>query len=256
MAPVTSELVVASWNIREAQPLDDLDDPDATERNRTDLVQMVDEHDIEILALQEVDFLADGTSATLDVLRSATPLKHLVARPLSPSSFVEGGWAGVAVLSRFPLTDRDTGEFLNPNLSSSGPDRRLSSHDKGFVAATVLYPSGGSFRVFCLHAMPYHLFGRDPAEAAFRHVWSDVADSIARYADGPLMVCGDFNASDRRLVLQTGNDLALTSTVGEQLTYKDMAADDVLVSDHFHGVDVRLLPNFSDHLLCLVRIGI
>jgi len=217
VASVTVELVVVSWNVREGLPVEGPDDP---EWARSAIVDTVRAHDVDILALQEVDFAPDGESPTLDRIRRETGLRHVAARPLSPSSYVPGWSAGLAILSRYPIVDSMVGEFLNPNLVTG----TVRSHDKGFIAATLSGPVSEPLHVVCLHAIPYHLFRRDPAEPAFRAVWQDVARAISKFETGPLLVCGDFNASDRDLVLKAGQQLTLMQLVRDAQTYKGAAA--------------------------------
>ncbi|MGQ0777083.1 MAG: endonuclease/exonuclease/phosphatase family protein [Pseudonocardiales bacterium] len=246
MASVT----VASWNIREALPVASTKD---VEYAREELVATVLDYGIDVLAMQEVDFSPVGDSATLRHVAARTGLVYHVARALSPSSYFDGHRAGVAIASRFPLPVRAEGEFLNPGLSTTLQGYRIASHDKGFVAATVQGSSEFTFRVISLHAVPYHLFDRDAEDEKFRRVWEDIASTIVPFAGEPLVVCGDFNASNRRLFLDAG-DLALTQVFPGVPTYKGMSVDDVLVSKHFRSTGTKVLANFSDHLLCLARL--
>jgi endonuclease/exonuclease/phosphatase family metal-dependent hydrolase len=251
VATVSDPFVVASWNIREALPPGS--GGDAARRSaRREIADVLRDNEVDIVALQEVDFDEHGSSPTLAYLMSATDLRHVSRLPLSPSSFFPGQAAGVAILSRLPAVPGRTGYFMNPGLSVEVDGRRLSSHDKGFVSLVVSLPNAGPLHAVSLHLLPYHVFRRSPSDPEFESVWSDATGQLAPFSKAKSVICGDFNSSDRSLLV--GPDKLDVSGTNFRPTYRGMAADDILISSSLKLSEARLLDNFSDHAVYIAAV--
>ena len=250
MAAVIRPLRVASWNVREGVP--------ATDGQQValavdEIVSLLSEHRVDIVGLQEVDFDADSTSTILTAIRSRTKLSHTAHHVLSDSSFKPAKFAGVAIASRYSLTDAVERKFLNPGIASGTGSDSMNMHDKGLVSAH-LSVHGHELRVSSLHAFPFHVFGRTAAEREFSFVWADITRALADKVTPSQIVCGDFNTTRRDLVLENRN-IALRRANVENATYMGEPLDDILFSDNFTLNSISVIPNFSDHHLCLTTFS-
>jgi endonuclease/exonuclease/phosphatase family metal-dependent hydrolase len=249
MATVTDYLHVATWNIHEGVPVGRKSfDKDAQEQ----LIRLVSQRQIDVLCLQEVDFDGSGHSRILDIISSRTNLKYIAQSILSESSFFSSKCAGVAIASRFPLKETHERGLENPRLVGQLGGNSIKTFDKGLVSAIVGAP-GFPFRAVSLHAFPFHLFGHYASDRSFTSIWQDLGAEISKLANYPLAVCGDFNTSNRDLVMQS-TKVPLVRVIGDVPTYEDKPYDDILVSSGLRANSSSTIENFSDHRLCLAKL--
>ncbi|QKV92861.1 endonuclease/exonuclease/phosphatase family protein [Streptomyces sp. NA02950] len=242
-------LTVASWNLHEGVPSSgvlDAPSPHTVE----EVVALLAERDVDIAAFQEVGFDGRGHSEVLDAVRKNTALRHVAAHPLHDSSFFPGRRSGVAVVSRFPVRDYRHYMLPNPRLHIHVDDKEIHSHDKGLVRATIAL-GHTELDVASLHALPFYLFQRAPDEADFKEIWDALSDELHRHVESrPLLVCGDFNTEDRRLVLNLDNPPLVSSLEGRH-TYRGRSVDDILYAPGISLVGIETIDNFSDHRACV-----
>ncbi|MFY1685638.1 endonuclease/exonuclease/phosphatase family protein [Micromonospora sp.] len=252
LATLTDRIRVATWNVREGLPAAS-DDVTRRPEALAQMVDLVDEFDIDVLALQEVDFTAEGESEVLSALLTRTALQYAATMPLSESSFEKGKRAGVAVASRYPVSRIGGVVLPNPRLSTTRGRTVMALHDKGMVSCTLDF-GFTEVTVASLHSFPFHRFGRDAGEPAFSGIWKSVSAALPRSDSGQVVICGDFNTEDRDLVLGSMEN-PMVRAFGEMATHNGMAIDDILFSaDLSPAVEPKLVSNFSDHELCMVDL--
>jgi endonuclease/exonuclease/phosphatase family metal-dependent hydrolase len=246
---MTWKIRVASWNVREGIRASEVE-PKHRAQEIVSAARLVRDQDIDVLALQEVDFDRNGDSAVLSGLLEATELHYVAAFPLSDSSFEPGKRAGVAIASRLPI-DGVAGHFLpNPHLAASAQGRRYSTHDKGYVRCAI---NVGFTRlvIASIHGFPFHRFGRRADEPQFADIWRSIPQHLQQGEDQDLILCGDFNTEDRRLLVDSF-DAPLAAAFTGFRTHNNMAIDDVLFSAGLRPATTpKVLENFSDHHLCI-----
>lgn len=251
MAAVTpSTLRVASWNLHEGLPADE-DGTSPSPDTSHEVAALLRDNGVDLVGFQELDLDTNGESVTLRRVVEQTALRHTVVQRLSESSFFSGRFAGVALASRYPLTDVTRHLLPNPQLSVGSGGKVLRSHDKGLLAATVQAP-GASFNAVSVHTLPFHFFRREADDHAFSGMWSALATSLQSLTGLPLVVCGDFNTEKRDLIL-AAESLHLDASMTGHKTYRDLGLDDILHSPHFTLACVEALANFSDHRLCVAE---
>lgn len=252
MAAVAPTLRVASWNLHEGLPAD-ADGSAPTADTSGEVAAFLLDNGVDIVGFQELDLDENGNSGILRRVVEQTPLRYTAVHRLSESSFFPGRFTGVALASRHPLTAVERRFLPNPHLSVGLGDTVIHSHDKGFVAATVLAP-GAPLNAMSLHAVPFHLFRREADDRAFSAVWLTLTASLRTLARRPLVVCGDFNTENRRLVLGDGSP-QLGAAMAGRATYRNLGLDDILHSPQLATESVKVLSNFSDHALCLAEFS-
>lgn len=249
---MTSLLRVGSWNAREGLPehcTTVAAQPDAL----APLVALLAEYDVDVLALQEIDFDPVGRSAVLDALRDS-PLGHVYAEPLSPSTYLPDHRAGLGIASRVPIVGHGLDLLPNPGLQIEANGQRMHSFEKGMIAGTVEF-DGLRVTVASVHALPFRRFGRTPDEAEFAPIWQALADELGKFDGDPLVVCGDFNTPRRDLLLDV-SDRVLARAIGDRPTHRGQSTDDILYSTELiPAAEPLVLPTCSDHELCLVYLA-
>jgi endonuclease/exonuclease/phosphatase family metal-dependent hydrolase len=242
-------LRVASWNVHEGIP----SGTDISDRAiREEVTDLLLRNRIDILGLQEVDFDASSRSSILETIQRNTSLRYSAQNILSSSSFNPICRAGVALASRYPLTDRRQILFSNPDLDTELNGASIRTHDKGAVSATAALP-GLDISVVSLHTIPFRLFRREADELEFQPLWTELSAELADLLVKPLVVCGDFNTARRDLVSRS-DELRLTRAILNKPTHRGQSNDDILYSGGFKATAVKILENFSDHRLCIAEL--
>jgi endonuclease/exonuclease/phosphatase family metal-dependent hydrolase len=261
MAAVNRTLRVGTWNLHEGVPADEVgswgrlrDRPGTAanaatlQRTTTTIVQLINELDMDIVGFQEVRFDQDFAADIVAVARD-TALRYVATFSLSPSSFFSGACAGVAIASKYPLTEIRKTKLPNPNLRKSASGEQISSHDKGLLSVRADV-QGRQVTLASLHMLPFHIFERSADDAAFATIWRRLAFELESLSRLPLIVCGDFNTPKRDFI-SAPETLALRSAIDGRPTYNDAAIDDILYSSQFSAGAVKTLGNFSDHAFCV-----
>jgi endonuclease/exonuclease/phosphatase family metal-dependent hydrolase len=249
VAAVTS-VRVATWNVREGHAVGGDRPP---KEFAEEAARLVNEYDIDVLALQEVDFDPAGRSAMISAIRGGTGLGHIGTLPLSPSSFAPRGRTGLAVASRYPLVGHQHATLPNPDLTVPTDRGLMHSFDKGLLECVVEI-AGRRFSMVCVHLFPFRRFHRDAADPDFRSVWSTLGTLLAEGVTDPMVVAGDFNSADRRLVLDN-TDVTLIPTMAGRPTHGDLSVDEIFYSSGLIAVRTEVIDSLSDHALCLVELA-
>lgn len=215
----------------------------------------IERHEIDVVALQEVDFDRSGRSRVLADIHANTELRHIEVFPYSPSAFFPGARAGVAVASRYPIVRKREFTLPNPGLRITRDGRTYDSYDKGMLACEI-EADGKALTVVSVHMFPFHMFERPADHDDFHEIWWTLRRHLGELgALRPLVVAGDFNTDDRRL-LRDVDGRPLTGTTQGQVTHRGYAADDILFSPEVPDPPrAQVLDTFSDHRLCLVDLG-
>jgi len=242
---------IATWNLHEGLPAG-IDHGPPQPSVFEDVAALINRLAIDVVCFQEVDYTPTGESGVLSAVAGRTSLRHIASHTLSPSSFFTGMSTGVAIASRFPLRDVERTMLPNPGLTTRVKSGEIGSHDKGHVSAKADF-WGREVSIVSLHALPFHVFGKEAADPRFGYVWTRLADGIANPRNKPTLVCGDFNTPQRELVL-TNSAVRFASAVGNRPTFEDLAFDDILYSEHFASRRIEVVPNFSDHGACVADL--
>jgi endonuclease/exonuclease/phosphatase family metal-dependent hydrolase len=242
----------ASWNLHEGLP-DGVEEGEIPQHVHDEIAGLIHDQQIDILAVQELDFGPTQTSTIMATLLRYTELRHQAVYRLSESSFHPGRSTGIGIASRYPLTSIEKIILPNPELSKQTKKRTLFSHDKGILSAISQVP-GGPVVVMSAHALPFHVFDEDAANPTFHNVWSRFAYTVDSAPPFPKVVCGDFNTPNRDLLLGQ-NHLPLSRAIGDRPTFRDLALDDILYSRDLVSRHTSVVSNFSDHAMCVAEFA-
>jgi endonuclease/exonuclease/phosphatase family metal-dependent hydrolase len=229
--PSARRLRVGTWNVREGWK------GEGDDTGTHDVVRLIQDLDLDVLALQEVPFQGIR-SPMLEAIARQTPLRHVAGHVLSQAMHVAGS-AGIALAARLPLDNVDRVILPNPELAANG----LRSFDKGLMTAW-LAGEDHMIAVGCLHMVPFRRFGRRAEEPAFGHIWNRAAKEIERVMLPLTFVGGDFNTPRRDLL-----DLPLDPA-------HSTARDAVLHSRAARPVALKTVETFSDHPVHVVEFAL
>ena len=249
-------LRVATWNVHEGLPRGRHDrgaNSGADVGRFDEIVSLLNEQAVDVVALQELDVDEDGTSMVMEAIRTRTALNFGALEPLSPSPFGNRHQAGIGIAGRFPLTDVRCGTLPNPQESMRDDLGSQELFDKGWISAALRVASG-ELAFMSIHAFPFHRFGTSAEDPRFVEVWARLASEIDDPSQEAFIAAGDFNTPDRGLILER-SQRPLASTFSGIPTHNGKPVDDILISTSLQPSSAPVaLDNFSDHQLCIVDI--
>lgn len=206
----------------------------------------------DFIAWQELEFLHDNSLAPLSAdLVESQGLDYFVGLPTSPSHFEGGHRLGIGISSRYAIMGIDYLHFTNPSLYVDWPDRRMCSHDKGMIWATIESPQC-KVTFAAVHYIPFHMFGKGADDPTCSRMWEETIKAIRAWK-GPALVGGDFNTNNRDLVLKHLPGWGSVALNMNSRPGHGRAFDDFLVSPLLRSMEVVMIPNFSDHYAVLTR---
>ncbi|MGF1504399.1 MAG: endonuclease/exonuclease/phosphatase family protein [Anaerolineae bacterium] len=212
------------------------------------VVAFIQEEDLDIIAVQE---LGEQQAQTLRDALSET--YHLALYP--------AGIPGTGVISRYPIVEADLLYFVNPALPH---------------AAVTIDVDGRDVSVYSMHPPPALWFqpGFPPIVYRSAQRYGDVQALVERLGPGPVIVMGDFNATEhsadwqllreaglRDAFWEQGTGFGMTFPQGGRYRGLDIPArlvriDYVWASDVFIVQDAWVGPDLgSDHMPVLAELG-
>src|SRR5207249_1413621 len=127
---------------------------------RYDCVECASSAKADVLLLQECGFTADDVEIKTAGNRLGLP--HIACLVYSQAAHTESGRAGLAVLSRYPITFTRRRLFTNPvGTVPLDAIARLHRFNKGTLTVVVDTPLG-AVNVMNLHSFPLRYYGLTP----------------------------------------------------------------------------------------------
>jgi len=145
----------------------------------------------DVVTLQEIHGNARSNQA--EEIAEALGMEFCISDFFSESHIAPGQNLGLAIMSRFAISDHQAVKFNNPRFSGvwAGSSAIVKSHDKGVTSCTI---EAGDYyiAVKTLQRVPMRKFGIDPFSPEGKAVFDDVA---ARLKDShtQVLIQGDFN---------------------------------------------------------------
>ena len=204
------------------------------------IVNVIKKESPDLVALQEIDVNVNR-SGKINQIAEISKRAGYTSFHFSKAIDHDGGDYGVAILSKFPLSDRET-HRLPTEASTKGEPRVLS-------LATVSLPGGQKIKFGSTHLDAQ----RDPVNRLMQ------ANEINRIASGialPTIIAGDFNAlenSDVMQIIQSSFSLTCKNCAPTVPQVNPRRAIDFIgfrPSGNFEVVSHRVVnePYASDHL--------
>lgn len=215
----------------------------------------------DVICLQEVHTpIAPDGPRQAEELANGLGMPYWTAVPcdtIQPSHLASDQFLSLAILSRWKIEQSSYTLLPNPRLHAQAPTGATwLSHDKGLLRAHIQWP-GNEITVFSVHALPFHLFGRDIMEDAFRPI-RGVMEGTILASRPPTIVAGDWNyeSVERMLpiVFQTGYTHAPEGVATEPA--RGRLLDHVLASSHWRITSSAVLSTRADHYLCCADLDL
>lgn len=256
-----SECVGTKWDVREGITSDDRSFSvfSAVEQ----IARKINDSHADIVCLQEYPITQNDHSMITEFIRSHTALPYFYGIDTYPSFLMQNGRIGIAIFSRYELTDCEYHPFINPGISKLSRSGKIYwSFDKGLITAKLTLGKT-PLTLVTGHAVSFSPF--DTKAEDYPESFREIENRAKAHKGENLVIIGDFNTENLFSILP-----ALSSYVSDVLDGATTVAglmegevfdggrklDYCLVSRGISSVKTEKLDNFSDHLFCLCHLQI
>ena len=249
---------IATWNISagintndyKGEFFDKNKETDIDDRCLNDIAKSIIENDIDVIALQEV--VTTKSFKYMEKLSQLTNLKYFDSFENSPCHLIENANFGISILSKYPIKLIKKQFFDNPHLTKQTQKGLYNTHDKGYLAVTVM--SEQPFNMLCASLLPFHRFDHEILD--FKHLFDEFQDFVL---ENNVYALGDFNAIKGKPQLQKVFDRVnkkYNFLFNEFTTIDNKKCDNILLPKSLEVKNKYIVKNedISDHYLCVAEI--
>ncbi|WNG84193.1 endonuclease/exonuclease/phosphatase family protein [Mycobacterium sp. ITM-2016-00316] len=199
---------------------------------------------LDVFLVQEVPLIGGKLEGTLEAMLDRCGLVCRAWHQLDAAYNREVGvGAGLLVAARSHLREVKIHPFVNPRLHATVNGDHWESDEKGALTAMVS-TRGLDIHVACVHLLPFHSFGYDPATDPATFQWSELESVVGALNSAAriVIVGGDFNRSERTLA-------GLQGLVSSQTRDSGASHDNIFVGPNLALATIEIVASPSDHHL-------
>ena len=212
----------------------------------TDLIEIINKENIDVLCLQEV--ITTERIKYIDQIKESTNLKYSESFELSPCNLVKDTDCGLAILSKYPLSNTQKQIFTNPKLSkTTSSGNTYYTYDKGWLLTTLMLNDENK-TILTHHGFPYRRFNSTPE--ANPNIFLEFDEVIKN--NNIDIITGDFNADNfEELMLYTKENYI--RTINNITTVDGKKFDDILIKNDIK-YNTEIKKSVSDHYMVITTI--
>jgi len=246
-----NSLKIASFNIsggfyignEDTEYLDREATTNIDDRLLKQIIDIINNEDIDIICFQEI--ITTKEIKYIERIIDNTNLKYHEEYELSPCNIVKDTDCGIAILSKYPITNTIKEKFPNPMLSkTTSSGNTYYTYDKGYMICT-LNKDNDEIKILTHHGFPYRRFN---SNAESNQKVFDFFDQVIT-TNCPNIITGDFN-TENFMELLNGFSLKYKRTINDITTVDNKKFDDICVLKNiiYESKTVKLL---SDHFIVI-----
>ena len=212
----------------------------------TDLIEIINKENIDVLCLQEV--ITTERIKYIDQIKESTNLKYSESFELSPCNLVKDTDCGLAILSKYPLSNTQKQIFTNPKLAkTTSSGNTYYTYDKGCLYTTIKLKEE-KITILTHHGFPYRRFNSTPE--ANPNIFLEFDEVIKN--NNIDIITGDFNADNfEELMLYTKENYI--RTINNITTVDGKKFDDILIKNDIK-YNTEIKKSVSDHYMVITTI--
>jgi len=250
------KLKIASYNIsggfyednKKSDFFDKEKSSDIDLRLLNDIVQIINDEDIDIICFQEI--ITTERINYINRIMEKTNLKYEEHFELSPCHIIENTECGIAILSKYQITNSVKKLFINPMLqktTSSG--KTYTTFDKGLLMSDINIDNK-HLKVLTHHGFPFRRFNSTPEDN--KKTFIEFDNYIKEY--NPDIITGDFNSEYFINMMDFTKDNYI-KTINEITTDDGMKFDNILLKNNT-TYSSKVIKSLSDHFVVINEIEI
>lgn len=212
----------------------------------TDLIEIINKENIDVLCLQEV--ITTERIKYIDQIKESTNLKYSESFELSPCNLVKDTDCGLAILSKYPLSNTQKQIFTNPKLSkTTSSGNTYYTYDKGWLLTTLMLNDENK-TILTHHGFPYRRFNSTPE--ANPNIFLEFDEVIKN--NNIDIITGDFNADNFEELMPHTKENYIR-TINTITTVDDKKFDDILIKQEIN-YNSEIKKSVSDHYMVITTI--
>ena len=189
------QITTVQWNIGGGKILNSGSDPTTMSSYSDDGLEYIVDYlktiQPDIITLQEIHINNELNQA--EYIAGQLGMTYWISDVLSESHIEEGQKLSQAIISKYPITNKEFQLYVNPNKQAPSDDGSTTwySHDKGLTRCNI---SLGEVMLSTTttHLTPFRLFSIDPQSEEGRYILQDVENKLINHSSRQL-IQGDFN---------------------------------------------------------------
>ena len=209
-----------------------------------EIIKTINEENIDIICFQEI--ITTKETKYIETIINKTNLKYHDSYEL-----VKDTNCGLAILSKYPITNSIKEVFTNPKLSkTTSSGNTYYTYDKGYLLSTINI-NDENLNLLTHHGFPFRRFNSTPEQnpSVFQE-FDNVINNLK-----PNIVTGDFN-SENFMDLMNQTNKKYKRLFNEITTVDDKRFDDILLPKEQEYISKKIIKSLSDHFLLIVEIKI
>lgn len=247
-------LKIASFNIsggfyignEETEYLDREAANSVDDRMLKQIIDTINNEKIDIICFQEI--ITTKEVKYIEQIVENTDLKFYDEYELSPCNLVKNSDCGIAILSKYPITNTIKELFPNPKLAkTTSSGNTYYTYDKGYMICTIDV-GDEEVKVLTHHGFPYRRFNSAPElnKPVFDFFNAVISKNL------PTVVTGDFNAEN---FVELTEELSskYKRTINDITTVDGKSFDDICVLKDTE-FDSKMIKLLSDHYIVITTI--
>lgn len=212
-----------------------------------EIIDNINQENIDIICFQEI--ITTQEIKYIETIRNNTQLKYYESYELSPCNLVKDTDCGLAILSKYPITNSIKDIFTNPKLSkTTSSGNTYYTYDKGYLIASIDI-NGKELNILTHHGFPFRRFNSSPEKNP--SVFQEFDNVINNHK--PYIVTGDFNAEDF-MDMMTQTSKVYKRLINEITTVDNKKFDDILIPQNALYNSKKTVKLLSDHFLIIVEL--
>lgn len=239
-------LTVATWNISCGISKDLANQEDAIDY----IASCLAKNNVDVASFQEVPVYGSGRSFCEKVC-DKTGLMHCKEFSLSKSHLLENADMGLAVISKFPVTNFEFFPLPDLGLTAIVDGVFRYSHQKGFFRCDILAP--GPITLFAGHCPSFDYFSVDPLkyrDAVFKPLEDEIVELSSA---GRAVIMGDLNVEHLEVFMPKVFNHCKSLITGPTRSNGKMV-DYILISDDIKAESAFVEKTVFDHYCCIADI--
>ena len=189
------QITTVQWNIGGGKILKSGSDPITMSSYSEDGLDYIVDHlktvQPDIITLQEIHINDELNQA--EYIAGKLGMQYWISDMLADSHIEEGQKLSQAIISKYPIINREFQLYVNPNRHAPSDDGSTVwySHDKGLTRCNIDLGEI-TLSATTTHLTPFRLFSIDPQSEDGRHILQDVENKLMNNSSHQL-IQGDFN---------------------------------------------------------------
>lgn len=234
---------LATWNIGSALGKDNW-------KSIEYIAENVEKNLVDVLCLQEV--ITSGNDIDfINELQKKLSFKYSKLYELSSAHLGDDLMMGVAILSRYTITEAFDIKLTNPEIVFNKNGKIIRSDDKGFLVVEIQY-KGKKVKIVTGHMLPFHSLGSDSSKYGF--LYQEMYSKVKTFCNGfPFVLCGDFNSSKLESIVKEIS-VDMLNAFREATRFNGNQNDYIFISKEWKYIKHRIDMNEYDHFLCVCEI--